>query len=137
VIARLESVAKVPDLPTDTVLKTMFDLFRVEVLDTSRKHVLRLVLTEGPRFPRIAEFYHREVVSRGLGLIGGLLRRAKARGELSTDAVAKFPQLIFAPLIMALIWDALFARIEPLNVEALLAAHRELLLGGKRPGARS
>src|SRR5262245_66489899 len=47
VVARLEGVAKLPDLPTETVLKMMFDLFRTEVLGTSRKHVVRLVLTEG------------------------------------------------------------------------------------------
>jgi hypothetical protein len=92
------------------------------------------VLTEGPRFPAIAEFYHREVVSRGLGLIGELLRRAEARGELSAEGLARFPQLVFAPLIMAVIWDGLFARIEPLDVEGLLAVHRQLLLGGKQPG---
>ena len=132
VITRLEGVAKLPDLPTEVILKAMFDLFRTEVLGTSRKHVLRLVLTEGPRFPKIAEFYHREVVSRGLRIIGDLLRRAKARGELSTAGVAKFPQLVFAPLMLAVIWDSLFARIEPLDAEGLFAAHRELLLAGKR-----
>jgi AcrR family transcriptional regulator len=134
VIARLEGIAKLPDLPTEMVFKAMFDLFRTEVLGTNRKHVLRLVLTEGPRFPAIAKFYHREVVSRGLGLIGELLRRAEARGELSAEGLARFPQLVFAPLVMAVIWDGLFARIEPLDVEGLLAVHRQLLLGGKQRG---
>src|SRR5512145_2061899 len=74
VIARLEEVAKLPDMPTDLVLQRMFDAFRTEVLGTRRKHLLRLVLTEGPRFPAIAEFYHREVVSRGLRLMGEVLK---------------------------------------------------------------
>lgn len=134
VVARLEDAAKHSDLPTDLVLKTMFDLFRTEVLGTERKHVLRLVMTEGARFPAIGAFYHREVVSRGLKLVGDLLRRAKAKGELPTEGLTKFPQLVFAPLIMAVIWDGLFAEIQPLDVERLLAVHREVLLGGKRPG---
>src|SRR5262245_25902452 len=137
VIARLEGVAKLPDLPTEMVLEAMFDLFRTEVLGTSRKDVVRLVLTEGPRFPKIAEFYHREVVSRGLELVGGLLRRAQAKGELTTDSLVKFPQLVIAPIIMAVMWDSLFARIEPLDVEELLTTHREMLLGGNRLGERS
>lgn len=136
VIARLESVAELPELPTDMVFKALFDLFRTEVLGTSRKHVLLLVMTEGPNFPAIAEFYHREVVSRGLRLIGELLRRAKAKGELPTPDLAKYPQLVFAPLIMAVIWDGLFARIEPLDVEGMLTAHRETLLSGKRTGGQ-
>jgi hypothetical protein len=38
---------------------------------------------------------------------------------------------VVAPLILAVVWDSLFAAIEPLDVEGLLAVHRELLLGGK------
>lgn len=137
VIARLESVAKLPDLPTDMVFKALFDLFRTEVLETDRKHVLRLVMTEGPNFPAIGEFYHREVVSRGLGQISELLRRTEAKGELATPDLARHPQLVFAPLLMAVIWDAVFGRIEPLDVEGLLTVHRELLLAHKRPGETS
>ena len=75
VIARLEGIAQAPDLPAEVALKALIDLFRTEVLETRRKHVLRLIMTEGPRFPALAEFYHREVVSRGLKHIGELLRR--------------------------------------------------------------
>lgn len=134
VIARLEGVAKLPDLPTEVILKEIFDLFRIEVLGTSRRQVLRLVLLEGPQFPVIAEFYHREVVCRGFKLLADMLRRAKTRGELSSDRLSRFPHLVVAPLMLALIWDSLFARMEPLDVEGLLSAHRDLLLCGKRLG---
>jgi len=87
-------------------------------------------LTEGPRFPAIAAFYHREVVARGLALMGELLNRARANGELSAEGLARFPQLVVAPLILAVVWDGLFAAIEPLDVEGLLAVHRQLLLRG-------
>jgi AcrR family transcriptional regulator len=137
VIARLEEVAKLPDMPTDLVLQRMFDAFRTEVLGTRRKHLLRLVLTEGPRFPAIAEFYHREVVSRGLRLMGEVLKRAGTKGELAADGLARFPQLIVAPLILAVVWDSLFAAIEPLDVEGLLKVHRELLLHAARDGVRT
>jgi AcrR family transcriptional regulator len=131
VIARLEELAKVPDLPAELVLRAMFDVFRTQVLGTRRKDLLRLILTEGPRFPAIAVFYHREVVARGLTLMGELLNRARAKGDLSAEGLARFPQLVVAPLILAVVWDSLFAAIEPLDVEGLLAVHRELLLGGK------
>jgi len=138
VIARLEGIAQAPDLPAEVVLKALFDLFRSEVLETRRKHVLRLIMTEGPRFPALAEFYHREVVSRGLKHIGEILRRSAANGELSTAGVVRFPQLVFAPLLMAVMWDALFARIDPLDVEGMLAEHRELLVGkAKQRGGKT
>jgi AcrR family transcriptional regulator len=137
VIARLEELARLPELPADLVLKTMFDFFRTEVLGTRRKHLLRLVLTEGPRFPAIARFYHREVVSRGLKLMGEVLDRAKAKGELSADGLAQFPQLVLAPLILAVVWDGLFAAIEPLDAQGMLAVHRRLLLRDAGEGERA
>jgi AcrR family transcriptional regulator len=132
VLAMIAGAAAAPEAPTDVILERLFDLFRAEVLGTWRKEVLRLVITEGARFPRIAEFYHREVISKGLGIIRRVTRRAIARGELRSNGVDRFPQLIFAPLLLALIWDGLFAAIEPLDVEGLLKAHRELLLGPTR-----
>jgi AcrR family transcriptional regulator len=136
VIARLEALARLPDIPVDLVLRTMFDVFRTEVLGTRRKDLLQLILTEGPRFPAIAAFYHREVVARGLKLMGELLTRAEANGELSSDGLARFPQLVVAPLILAVVWDGLFAAIEPLDVQEMLNVYRGLLVrepgGGER-----
>jgi AcrR family transcriptional regulator len=136
VLVMIAKAAAAPDTPTDVILERLFDLFRAEVLGTWRQQVLRLVITEGARFPRIAEFYHREVIVKGLAIIRHLAQRALARGELQSDSIARFPQLVFAPLLLALIWEGLFSAIEPLDVEGLLTAHRELLLGGWRRGGR-
>jgi AcrR family transcriptional regulator len=137
VIARLEALAQLPDLPVDAVLQGMFAVFRTEVLGTRRKDLLRLVLTEGPRFPAIAAFYHREVVSRGLRLMGGILERAKAKGELAADGLPRFPQLVVAPLLLAVVWDGLFENLEPLDVEGLLDVYRQLLLRAPGEGERA
>ena len=80
--------------------------------------MIRLVLTEGPRFPKLAEFYYREVIARVMAAIRGMLRRAVERGELKTDALVRFPQLLAAPGLVAIIWSGLFDRFEPLDVRA-------------------
>ena len=118
-----------PGMKATDVLQFFFAMFRQEVLGTDRKLLLRLIISEGPRFPSLAEFYYREVVSKGLQLVRGVARNGVASGEFASDAVARFPQLLVAPLLMAVIWDGLFSRIDPLDVEGLLAAHRELLTG--------
>ncbi len=123
-----------PGMKATDVLQFFFAMFRQEVLGTNRKLLLRLIISEGPRFPALAEFYYREVVSKGLQLVRGVARNGVANGEFASDAVARFPQLLVAPLLMAVIWDGLFSRIDPLDVEGLLAAHRELLTGtSERP----
>jgi AcrR family transcriptional regulator len=133
VLDRLDAIVSSPAAPADKVLETLFALFENEILRTERKLILRLVIAEGPRFPAIAAFYHRQILTRGLRLLRTFAARAAANGEFASDAAARFPQLIVAPLILAVVWDAVFARIEPLDVRALLAAHRQLLTGRREP----
>ena len=135
IIEAVSQVASAPDVPAHAVLETFFDLFRKEVLGTKRKLLLRLIIAEGPRFPRVAEFYYREVVTRGMALMRGVAERAVKKGEFAGDATARYPQLIVAPLILAVVWDSLFARIDPLDVAGLLRAHRDVLTGKGRKGA--
>jgi AcrR family transcriptional regulator len=127
IMDRVSAAALAPNMRAAQILELFFALFRTEVLGTNRKLLLRLIIAEGPRFPAVAAFYHREVVARGMALMRAVASEAVARGEFSSDAAARFPQLIVAPLLVAVIWDGLFAEIEPLDVDGLLAAHRDLL----------
>ena len=71
----------------------------------------------------------------GLAIMRALAKRAAREGAFATDAAARYPQLIVAPLLLAVLWDGLFAKIDPLDVGALLRAHREVLTGRARKGA--
>ena len=135
IMEQLGKVAATPDLPPLQAIEAFFALFEKEVLGTERKLLLRLIIAEGPRFPAIAEMYYREVVARGIGLMRTLAERAAQQGVFATSAAARYPQLIVAPLILAVIWDGLFSKIDPLDVGGLLRAHRDLLAGKPRKGA--
>lgn len=127
-VVQLEQLP-VEDMPIRLVLTRLFDLFISEVCGTKRREVLRLVMAEGPRFPPLAEFYYHHVVERALAALRRLLERALARGELSDDRLIKFPQLVMAPAIAAIIWSSLFDRFAPLDMSGLLRAHLDTLLG--------
>ena len=129
ILGQASAAAAMPGMKAAGVLELFFALFQKEVLGTNRKLLLRLIISEGPRFPALAEFYYREVVSQGLKLMRTVARNAVASGEFTSDAAARFPQLIVAPLLMAAIWDSMFSRLDPLDVPGLLQAHRELLTG--------
>lgn len=129
ILGQASAAAAMPGMKAADVLKLFFALFQKEVLDTDRKLLLRLIISEGPRFPVLAEFYYREVVSQGLKLMRTVAKNAVASGEFSSDAAARFPQLIVAPLLLAAIWDSMFSKLEPLDVPGLLEAHRQLLTG--------
>jgi AcrR family transcriptional regulator len=134
VLARLNSVASQTDLPVDALLAVLFEVFRNEILGTRRKEITRLIVSEGARFPKIAQFYHREVVSKAMELVRRVAARARTRGELASDGLETFPHLVFAPLLLSIIWDGLFSTIEPLDVEGLLAVHRAVLVGSGHRG---
>lgn len=107
--------------------------FIKEVATTRRGDIVRLIVAEGPRFPAIADFYYREVVSRGLSAMRDLIRLAIARGEIRQKALANFPQIVVAPAMLAVIWEGLFERHAPLDTIAMLRVHLDLIFGERNP----
>jgi hypothetical protein len=124
--------APLADLPMRVVAENLIDLFVGEIFGTRRKDVLRLIITEGPRFPKLAEFYYREVVERLLGVLRRLAQRAVDKGELPNDSLVRFPQLLGAPGIVAIVWSGLFERWAPLDVRAFMHAYLDLIFGKGR-----
>ena len=121
--------APLRDLPIRAVVEMIFDVFVNDIYATRRRDVIRLILAEGPRFPKLAEFYYREVVGRVLPVIRARLMLAVERGELAHDALARFPQLLVAPALLAVLWSGLFGRFAPLDARELMRAHLDLLFG--------
>jgi AcrR family transcriptional regulator len=127
VLGRLQAMSAMPDVPTTVLLGKIFEMFRTEILETDRKFIIRLVLTEGARFPKIAAFYHREVIAKGMALVRLVVQRGAARGEAVSPDLERFPHLVFAPMLVAVMWEGLFSKLEPLDVEGMFAAHSKIL----------
>src|ERR1700732_3638264 len=106
--------------------------FIQEVAGTRRGDIVRLIVAEGPRFPGIADFYYREVISRGLAGMRALIELGIARGEISQPDLARFPQIVVAPAIVAVIWKSLFEKHAPLDATEMLRVHLDLIFGERR-----
>jgi AcrR family transcriptional regulator len=131
VVGSLEHVALI-DAPLRMVADQLAELFVREIVETRRKDIIRLILSEGPRFPKLAEFYYREVISRALAAVRSVLRRGVERGEVASDVLVRFPQLLIAPGLVAIMWKSLFDRFDPLDVRAMLRAHFDFIFGAGR-----
>jgi AcrR family transcriptional regulator len=127
-IANIEA-APSAGLPIRVMLERLIDLFLREIYGTERRKLIRLIMTEGPRFPQLAEFHYHHVVKRAIAAMRALLDAAHRRGELRSDALVRFPQLVVAPCMMAIVWSGLFDRFAPLDVAALMRAHLDLIFG--------
>jgi AcrR family transcriptional regulator len=118
------------DVPIHMLGERIAEMFAREVYNTHRRDVIRLMIAEGPRFPELAEFYYREVLSQVMTAMRALLERAAARGEVSGD-LARFPQIVASAGVVAIVWNGLFERFAPLDVEAMMKAHMNLLFPRK------
>ncbi len=125
-IANLEA-APPAGMPIRLVVERLVDLFVREIYGTDRRKLIRLIMTEGPRFPQLADFHHHHVVKRAITAMRMLFDAAYRRGELRSDALVRFPQLLIAPGIMAIVWSSLFDRFATLDVAALMRAHLDLI----------
>ena len=95
---------------------------------------MRLIISRGAALSRA----RRILLSRGARAhparrCAALLARAVERGEIAGDALVRFPQLLGAPGIVAIVWSGLFDRFEPLDVRAMMRAYFDRLFGPRRP----
>lgn len=128
VVARLNALPP----PTGSVrdlVETFASNFLKEVIGTRRGDLVRLIVAEGPRFPSVADFYYREVVSRGMAGMRALIELGIARGEIREKDLARFPQILVAPALIAVMWQSLFARHAPLDAQEMLRVHLDLIFG--------
>ena len=130
-IGRLHAPPPIGGSIRDAV-ETFARTFIQEVATTRRGDVVRLIVAEGPRFPSIADFYYREVVSRGLAGMRALIELAIARGEIQQKDLARFPQILVAPAIIAVIWQSLFSKHAPLDAIEMFRVHLDLIFGERR-----
>src|SRR4051794_9468390 len=115
-----------------SILEVFAETFVREVAQTRRGDIVRLIISEGARFPSLAEFYYREVVDRGIAGMRKLIEYGIARGEIKNEELARFPQIVVAPAMVAVIWQGLFGKHAPLDAMAMLKIHLDLIFGERR-----
>lgn len=110
-------------------MEALAGIFVSDVIGTKRGDILRLIISEGTRFPSLAEFYYREVVAHGIAGMRKLIEYGVARGEIRNPGLAEFPQLLFSPLVVAVIWQGLFGKHAPIDAATMLRVHLDSIFG--------
>jgi len=135
ILPPLTALREVQRRPGESVGDAMRRVMPTVVARAARSRVgdlLRLLIGEGARFPRLADFYRRSVIEPMIVRMRKLLREAKKQGELASDGLIEFPHLLMAPALVGLIFSGLFARALPLDVAAMIGVHLDLVFPKKR-----
>ncbi|ODR96987.1 hypothetical protein AUC69_12685 [Methyloceanibacter superfactus] len=119
-------------LSVEDFLKGPFLKFVQELVCSRRVLIVRLLIAEGHKHPELTAFYFDNVVARGLETLRALIDRGVARGEFRETALRDYPQLLIAPMLMAVIWRALFEHHHHLDTDALLKTHIDLMVDAVR-----
>lgn len=116
------------ELSSESLLRGPVLRLMKKIIGSRMHELIRLLIAEGPRHLDLTAFYYEEVVSRGMALLQRIIDRGVARGEFRPTPLRDYPQLVIAPMLMAVVWKLLMERHRPLDAEKVLEIQIELLL---------
>lgn len=127
VFALMAGVMEAPPGPPLALIEALITATHRGLLQGDVPRIIRMVISEGQRFPGLLEAYHRQSMQRGEALMHSLLARGLARGDFVESPVTALPMVLMAPALMAAVWHLTFDRFEPLDPERMLAAHLHMV----------
>jgi len=89
--------------------------------------VVRLLISEGSRYPDLVDYYYENVVEKGLGAISGFIERGVAQGEFRRSAVSDLPHLVLAPVMLSIVWGIIFNH-KQLDTDTLIETQIDMIL---------
>lgn len=113
-------------------LRAHMKFFYTKVLNSDRRHIMRLIMAEGPNFPHLAAFYHAQILSRGQAIIQMILEDGVRAGEFRQMPKHGLAQNVVAGALVAAIWKLVFDPYQPLDLDAYFETHLDLILNGLR-----
>lgn len=115
---------------TEELLTFLLTRIYAEVVDSELRVLMRIILSEGTKFPALAELYYQASVGRARPLLEKVVARGVARGEIRADHPKLMAMMIMAPALMASVWRMTFERFEPIPTQDFFEAHLALLCHG-------
>lgn len=91
---------------------------------SGRATVLRLIITEGARFPELAAIHRRLVIEPFMATV-----REKVACNPELGPLQRFPQLMVAPVVMATVWNGLWSGEQKLDTAEVFSAFLDLVFG--------
>lgn len=133
-IATFEAHVGAYDGPSADLVRSFITVIAGRVAGSELAALPKLIIAEASHFPALRDFYRAEVISRGLGVLAGIVARGQARGEFRPMDPLNAARLIIAPLLLTALWRQIFGPgdPEPFDIAAFLRDHADVVLKGLR-----
>ena len=94
--------------------------------------IAKTVIGESRNFPKLARHWHDAVVMPMLGLMGGAIAEAQARGEVRPGDPRLYALQVASPILIGMLWRETFVPTgaDPVDLERLADQHVRSLLHG-------
>ena len=131
-IADIEAMVLELDLPFAELLQLLLPRFAALVTARPIGAVVKMVIGESRNFPELARVWHDEVISRGLGLLSGLVERGQRRGEIRPLDPRAAAFSIMGPMLMGVLWREILMPVggAEIDLAAIASQHAETILSG-------
>jgi AcrR family transcriptional regulator len=136
-VEQLRALAADKTIPADKMLRRALTFMGGILRDDRMIKFPRLIIGEGGRFPRLAESYKREVISRGIAIIGAIIERGIEEGRFHNVDPQHAAFGAISPLLFTAIWRTTFERFDstPLDAQAFVTQHIDTFLRGITVGS--
>jgi AcrR family transcriptional regulator len=118
------------DLPVRDAFGRVLRLIYGELIATDASVVLRIIVAEGERSPRLCERYEALAVGRGRAILAALVARGRASGELRDAPYVDLPELLLAPALTLAVFGETVEPFRSVDHARFLDAHVDLILNG-------
>ena len=124
-------------VPAEDLVRRLLQFMGALMGDERMMKFPRLIISDGGRFPKLAETYKREVISRGVGIFSTVIERGIREGVFRDVDARKAAFAAIAPLLFSAIWRTTFERFddELFDTQGFVAQHIETFLRGIKRGA--
>ncbi len=128
---RLDEIeALVTEMPSALeALATFAQLAPMLIQRSPVPRLAKIIIGESNQFPEIADFYRRNFIERGMGVIRSVLEQGVERGELEVEDPALTARLIMGPMVLSAVWHVLYGDKPDgrVDLEKLFALHARYL----------
>ncbi len=131
-LARAQDILTV-DAPFPALLERVLRNYYDRIVGTDAAVLIRVLIAEGGRFPAMAAFLRDNMLHSIETVLGQLVAKGIARGEVRAEAQTMDLKVIMAPAVFSVVYGLIFGNLAPLDKERYIRSHLDLMLRGLTP----